>query len=124
LYGLSGFQIAARAEHRFGNARDALREKARRIDFFGFGASGIIALDAQQKFPLFGVPCLAHTDSHQQFTAAAMTQPGDVAVAIPNTGNTIAIIDRKGRPQKWGNRNRNFRKRQPGDAHGATIPGH
>jgi RpiR family carbohydrate utilization transcriptional regulator len=68
-------------------------EKARRIDFFGFGASGIIALDAQQKFPLFGVPCLAHTDSHQQFIAAAMTQPGDVAVAISNTGNTIAIID-------------------------------
>jgi RpiR family transcriptional regulator, carbohydrate utilization regulator len=68
-------------------------EKARRIDFFGFGASGIIALDAQQKFPLFGVPCLAHTDSHQQFIAAAMMQAGDVAVAISNTGNTIAIID-------------------------------
>ena len=39
-------------------------ERARRIEFFGFGASGILALDAQQKFPLFGVPCLAHTDSH------------------------------------------------------------
>ena len=41
-------------------------ERARRIEFFGFGASGILALDAQQKFPLFGVPCLAHTDSHQR----------------------------------------------------------
>ena len=39
-------------------------ERARRIEFFGFGASGILALDAQQKFPLFWVPCLAHTDSH------------------------------------------------------------
>ena len=67
-------------------------EKARRIEFFGFGASGILALDAQQKFPLFGVPCLAHTDSHQQFIAAAMMQPGDVAVAISNTGQTAGII--------------------------------
>ena len=30
---------------------------ARRIEFFGFGASGIVARDAQQKFPLFGTPC-------------------------------------------------------------------
>jgi len=67
-------------------------ERARRIEFFGFGASGILALDAQQKFPLFGVPCLAHTDSHQQFIAAAMMHPGDVAVAISNTGQTVGII--------------------------------
>jgi DNA-binding MurR/RpiR family transcriptional regulator len=68
-------------------------EQAKRIEFFGFGASGIIALDAQQKFPLFGVPCLAHPDSHQQFIAAAMLQAGDVAVAISNTGQTIGIIE-------------------------------
>jgi RpiR family carbohydrate utilization transcriptional regulator len=73
-------------------AIDAL-EKAKRIEFFGFGASGILALDAQQKFPLFGVPCLAHTDSHQQFIAAAMMGPGDVAVAFSNTGETVAMID-------------------------------
>ena len=34
---------------------------AKRIEFFGFGASWIVAADAQQKFPLFGVPCLVHT---------------------------------------------------------------
>jgi RpiR family carbohydrate utilization transcriptional regulator len=45
---------------------------AKRIEFFGFGASWIVAADAQQKFPLFGVPCLVHTDSHQQFMAASM----------------------------------------------------
>jgi RpiR family carbohydrate utilization transcriptional regulator len=73
-------------------AIDAL-ETAKRIEFFGFGASGILALDAQQKFPLFGVPCLAHTDSHQQFIAAAMMGPGDVAVAFSNTGETVAMID-------------------------------
>ncbi|MBE7211144.1 MAG: MurR/RpiR family transcriptional regulator, partial [Gluconacetobacter diazotrophicus] len=55
---------------------------ANRIEFFGFGASGIVAADAQQKFPLFGIPCGAQKDSHQQFIAAAMMRPGDVAVAI------------------------------------------
>src|SRR5258708_17625250 len=66
---------------------------ANRIEFFGFGASGIVALDAQQKFPLFGVPCTAHCDSHQQFIAASMMKPGDVVVAISNTGQTKGVIE-------------------------------
>jgi len=66
---------------------------AKQIEFFGFGASWIVAADAQQKFPLFGVPCLVHTDSHQQFIAAAMMQPGSVAVAISNTGQTAGLLD-------------------------------
>ena len=66
---------------------------AKRIEFFGFGASWIVAADAQQKFPLFGVPCLVHTDSHQQFIAASMMQPGDVAVAISNTGQTASLLE-------------------------------
>ena len=66
---------------------------AKRIEFFGFGASWIVAADAQQKFPLFGVPCTVHTDSHQQFIAASMMQEGDVAVAISNTGQTTSLLD-------------------------------
>ncbi len=66
---------------------------ARRIEFFGFGASWIVAADAQQKFPLFGVPCNVHSDSHQQFIAASMMQVGDVAVAISNTGETTTLLD-------------------------------
>jgi RpiR family carbohydrate utilization transcriptional regulator len=66
---------------------------ARRIEFFGFGASWIVAADAQQKFPLFGVPCAVHSDSHQQFIAASMMRPGDVAVAISNTGQTTSLLD-------------------------------
>jgi RpiR family carbohydrate utilization transcriptional regulator len=64
---------------------------ASRIEFAGFGASGIVALDAQQKFPLFGVPCGAQQDSHQQFIAAAMLGPGDALVAISNTGTTRSL---------------------------------
>lgn len=66
---------------------------AEAIQFFGFGASGIVAADAQQKFPLFGVPCGAEADSHQQFIAAAMMRPGHVAVAISNTGSTRSVIE-------------------------------
>jgi RpiR family carbohydrate utilization transcriptional regulator len=66
---------------------------ARRIEFFGFGASWIVAADAQQKFPLFGVPCSVHSDSHQQFIAASMMQDGDVAVAISNTGQTTSLLE-------------------------------
>jgi len=66
---------------------------ARSIEFFGFGASGIVARDAQQKFPLFGVPCGAQIDSHQQYMVAAMMAPEDVAVVISNTGTTRTIIE-------------------------------
>ena len=79
--------------------RDALREAvdilaaAPSIDFLGFGASGIVAQDAQQKFPLFDVPCRAQSDSHQQIMMASMTRPGDVVVVISNTGRTRQIVE-------------------------------
>jgi len=66
---------------------------ARSIVFFGFGASGIVARDAQQKFPLFGVPCGAELDSHQQLMVASMMKEGDVAFVISNTGTTRSIIE-------------------------------
>ena len=75
-----------------GQAIAALSD-AKSIEFFGLGASGIVALDAQQKFPLFGVPCGAEVDTHQQLMTASMMQPGDVAVVFSNTGQTVAIID-------------------------------
>ena len=63
------------------------------IEFFGFGASAIVAMDAQQKFPLFGVPCRAQSDSHQQIMTASMLRPGDVVVVISNTGRTRQIVE-------------------------------
>jgi len=61
---------------------------AAEIVFVGAGASGIVAQDAQQKFPLFGVPCQAPTDYHQQFIAASMSDRSTVTVAISNTART------------------------------------
>ncbi|GAA1532677.1 SIS domain-containing protein [Dactylosporangium maewongense] len=63
------------------------------IVFIGLGASGIVAMDAEQKFPLFGVPCSAQIDTHQQFLAASTSRPDTAFVAISNTGRTVSILD-------------------------------
>lgn len=72
---------------------------AKRISFIGFGASSIVALDAQQKFPLFGVPCNATVDPHQMLIDASMMEEGDVVVSISNSGTTkeIALVTRVAR---------------------------
>ncbi|RCW87233.1 MurR/RpiR family transcriptional regulator [Paracoccus lutimaris] len=75
------------------NEAVALILSARSLQIFGFGASAIVAQDFQQKFPLLGLPCNATMDSHQQLMAASMMQPGDVAVAISNTGETLSIVE-------------------------------
>lgn len=66
---------------------------ATHLELFGFGASAIVAQDALQKAPLFGIPCNAATDSHQQLMAASMMRPGSVAIAISNTGRTRSIVE-------------------------------
>jgi RpiR family transcriptional regulator, carbohydrate utilization regulator len=62
------------------------------ILFVGAGASGIVAQDAQQKFPLFGVPCQAPADYHQQFISASMSDASTVTVAISNTAKTQTTV--------------------------------
>lgn len=61
---------------------------ATELIFVGAGASGLVAFDAQQKFPLFGIPCHAPSDYHQQFIAATLSLPSSVTVAISNTART------------------------------------
>lgn len=74
-----------------GDAIDLMLD-AGEVIFVGAGASGIVALDAQQKFPLFGVPCQAPADYHQQFISASMSGPSTVVVAISNTARTETVI--------------------------------
>jgi RpiR family carbohydrate utilization transcriptional regulator len=66
--------------------------EAREVLFLGLGASGIVAADAQQKFFLFGVPCAAPADSHQQLIAASVSGPGVAAVAFSETGATEEVL--------------------------------
>lgn len=62
------------------------------VNFFGMGASGSVALDAQHKFFRFGIPVIAHTDFINQRMMCSMMKPDDVAVFISYTGRTEAIV--------------------------------
>lgn len=73
-------------------AADILTQ-AREIIFIGAGTSGIVALDAQQKFPVLGVPCSAPLDFHEQYMAASMSGEGTVVVAISNSARTRTVVD-------------------------------
>lgn len=66
---------------------------ARRIEFYGLGASGFVAQDAQHKFFRLPVPCVAYTDTHMQAMAAAALGKGDVVVAISHTGRTRELLE-------------------------------
>ena len=67
-----------------------------RIDFYGVGASGLVCLDAQQKFARIGKISFAYTDGHSQLTAATLLHKNDVAVLISNSGSTVEILDTLG----------------------------
>lgn len=71
----------------------ALLCSARTIYFFGMGASGPVALDAQHKFFRFGIPVVAQTDYINQRMMCSMLGSQDVAVFISYTGRTKAIIE-------------------------------
>ncbi|MFC4619224.1 MurR/RpiR family transcriptional regulator [Camelliibacillus cellulosilyticus] len=70
-----------------------LLEKAGRIDFYGTGASQLIAQDAQHKFMRINKACTAYIDQHLQLTSAATLTKEDVAVALSNSGETIQVIE-------------------------------
>jgi RpiR family carbohydrate utilization transcriptional regulator len=76
--------------------------RATSVHFVGLGASGIIAQDALQHAVLFGVPCTAPVDLHQQYMAASMCGPGEVVVAISNTGRTTSVLEVTERAKRAG----------------------
>lgn len=69
-----------------------LRE-CKRIVFFGIGASGLVGIDAEQKFSRIHKMCHTYTDGHSQLTAATLLEKHDVAIFISNSGNTMEILD-------------------------------
>lgn len=65
---------------------------AKRVEFFGFGASGAVAADAQHKFFRLQLATAAHSDHHIQNMSATSMQEGDVVVAISQSGRTSALL--------------------------------
>jgi len=71
----------------------ATLRKANRIAFFGVGASGLVCMDAEQKFTRINKSCRTYTDAHAQLLAAALLEKGDAAVFVSNSGNTSEILE-------------------------------
>lgn len=61
------------------------------VHFFGIGASGLVCLDAVQKFRRIGVSSYAHTDFHDQLTSAALLGSKDACVLFTYSGKTKEI---------------------------------
>jgi RpiR family carbohydrate utilization transcriptional regulator len=66
--------------------------RARHIEFYGAGASGVVAKDAQHKFLRLGVPTSAYIDSHQMVISAASLKFDGVAVVFSHTGRSRGVL--------------------------------
>lgn len=84
----STFAIEKAAE-----ALAATYRTGRRIEFYGAGNSGVVALDAQHKFFRLGVNAISYSDGHMQVMSATLLGPGDCVVVISNSGRTRDLMD-------------------------------
>ena len=67
--------------------------QAKRIYFFGLGASGAVARDAENKFFRFNLPVSCHDDVLMQRMLASTGKTGDVFFIISHTGRTKEIVE-------------------------------
>lgn len=65
---------------------------AQRVEFYGFGASGAVATDAQHKFFRLQVATAAYSDPHMQSMSAVTLGEKDVVVAISQSGRTRDLM--------------------------------
>lgn len=67
--------------------------QGRRIAIIGVGASGIVALDFEQKLKRINKWCEALTDSHSQLVAVTNLNEDDILFAISYSGETKEILN-------------------------------
>ena len=68
-------------------------EKAPRVDFYGSGTSGYVAMDAYSKFARIGKISMSTMIEVQQTLNAVQLKKGDVAVVISYSGNTKSSLE-------------------------------
>ncbi|MEU3184224.1 MurR/RpiR family transcriptional regulator [Streptomyces sp. NPDC006923] len=66
--------------------------KARRIDVYGVGGSGIVARETEARLFGIGCPARAWTEVHAAETSAALLTPADTVVALSHSGNTREVL--------------------------------
>ena len=69
-----------------------LVSRAKRVEFYAMGNSRVVALDGQHKFFRFRIPTALYGDSHLFKLAAELLGPGDVVVAISNSGRLPDLL--------------------------------
>ncbi len=69
-----------------------LLTRANRVEFYAMGNSRVVALDGQHKFFRFRIPTASYGDSHLFALAAELLKPGDVVVAISNSGRLPELL--------------------------------
>src|SRR5690606_17531073 len=70
----------------------AAMAKAERVEFYGFGASGAVATDAQHKFFRLLLSAAAYSDPHMQGTSAVTLTPTDVSICISQSGRSKDLL--------------------------------
>ena len=66
--------------------------RAERVEFYGFGASGAVATDAQHKFFRLLLSAAAYSDPHMQAMSAVTLKPSDVAICISQSGRSKDLL--------------------------------
>lgn len=70
----------------------AVLEDAPRIGCFGSGASGYVAMDAQQKLLRVNLPAWSFVDPHEQLTFSSTVSGKDAVIGISHSGYTKDVI--------------------------------
>ncbi len=66
--------------------------ESKKIFFFGYGASGIVAQDAELKFKRIGYQVEAIVDNHTQNTIAPLLNKDDLIIGISDSGKTKELM--------------------------------
>jgi DNA-binding MurR/RpiR family transcriptional regulator len=82
-------------------AVDAL-SSARRIEIYGVGGSGPLALDAYHKFLKLGLQAVALSDGDLMAMSSSLLSSGDVALGISHTGASRDVTDALNRAKTSG----------------------
>lgn len=67
--------------------------QAERVEFYGIGSAGPIAVDTYYRMLRIGINCVVAIDSHIQAVSAALTGSSVVVVTISHSGSTRETVD-------------------------------
>ncbi|CCV30040.1 MurR/RpiR family transcriptional regulator [Yersinia enterocolitica] len=70
-----------------------LLTQAKKISFFGLGASAAVAHDAMNKFFRFNIPVIYFDDIVMQRMSCMNSSEGDIVVLISHTGRTKSLVE-------------------------------